>query len=121
MKKNATIDSLSWGVISCQGKSYRDMRICGEDVSVWDWKESDVHHDPGITMKAVKDLIDNGCEIILLTTGFDNKLLVSDKVKEMVSGQVQAFYVVNTSLSLEVYNSLLESGLKIGALIHSTC
>ena len=91
----------------------------------WDWKLSNTHHDPGIQLVDVKDLIDKGAKIIILSTGIRNQLQVARETEELLSeqkknGQLE-FHIQTSVDAVEHYNQLARNKKAVGALIHSTC
>ena len=87
----------------------------------WDWKETGTSHRPGIQLADIQELLDNGAEIIVLSTGQNQQLQIKDGVADLLKKQGLDVYVQETNQAVETYNQSARSGKPVGALIHSTC
>jgi len=60
-------------------------------------------------------------EIIVLSTGQNQRLQIKDGVVDHLKQRGVGVYVQETNQAVETYNQLAEAGEPVGALIHSTC
>ena len=47
----------------------RDFTLWPSGGGEWDWRETDMHHEPGIRPVDVQGLLDHGCEAVVLSQG----------------------------------------------------
>ena len=92
----------------------------------WDWNDRNIcpcaDHRPGISKKAVDYLVDQGCEIVVLSKGFQDVLQTSPDVIDHLKKERKVQVVhENSATCAETYNKLAKSGKKVGLLLHSTC
>jgi hypothetical protein len=115
------ITNLSWGSVQTEGGEFKDAKLWPGGARSWDWKETGTSHQPGIQLADIQELLDNGAEIIVLSTGQNQQLQVKDGVVELLKKRGIDVYVQETNQAVETYNKLAEAGEPVGALIHSTC
>ena len=87
----------------------------------WDWNETGTRHSPGIQQADVQELIQTGATEIVLSRGMDEKLGVPDSTVRWLEDQGVKVHVAETRKAVEIYNRLLEEGVKVGGCFHSTC
>ena len=64
------ITGLSWGRMAVQGVgSGKDFKLWPGGGRAWDWRETGIHHRPGIQPADVQELLENGCQAIVLSRG----------------------------------------------------
>lgn len=112
-----------WGTVKIRnnGKLYmfKDAEINGDECKEWDWNESKIHHIPGITKAALNYTPETDC--IIITTGFNDALKVSDEMVQYLKNLNILFHIVNTGDFVEKYEDAKSDGKTIYALVHSTC
>lgn len=116
-----TITHFSWGQITTnKDYTHKDCIIRnGHGSTGWDWTLDGTRHNPGITVKAVSRLA--GCDIIILSTGMDDVLKVTDEAIQSLIRSGATFYVQNSLSAVQTYNRLAQEGEAVGMLLHSTC
>lgn len=119
--KSPKITSFSWGHLEISdGKTYKDAKLFPGGSSKWDWNETGTQHVPGIQPADVKTLVDNECEIIILSKGVNERLQTKDETIEMLKKKNLDYLILQTEEAISTYNKLAETE-QVGALIHSTC
>jgi hypothetical protein len=103
----------------------KDVMLFPGGAEPWDWTKDGTSHKGGVTMKAVQNLLNLGsftdkC-VIVLTRGIDGVLQVPDKLINTLEASGITVYVARTQEAVEIYNNLVNTGLDVFALIHSTC
>ena len=106
----------------------------------WDWNLSDTHHDPGIQLSNVQELvIDYECNFVILSKGFDNILQTSNEAINWLETNKINYAILNSLDAIELYNDFSEIIIKkiknkpntilrlynhkmnsVGILLHST-
>jgi len=121
MEKPPQITDLVWGEVETDVGSFKDAKLWPGGGRAWDWKETGTSHKPGVQLADTQELLDNGAEIIVLSTGQNQQLQIRDGVVELLKKQGLDVYVQETNQAVETYNQLAQAGQPVGALIHSTC
>lgn len=116
------ITALSWGRMEIEnigtGKDFKLWPGGGRD---WDWRETGTHHVPGIQPADVNELIDHGCDTIVLSRGQLLRLQTCPQTIELLRSKNIAFHIAETGEAVKIYNKLAEEGEAVGGLFHSTC
>jgi hypothetical protein len=114
------INSFGWDTIEVDGIFYRDVKIYPDRAETWDWLKTDTRHDPGIRAQDVQDLLDRGCDFIILSSGPNRKLSVDfDTYKLLLKYNVD-FLVTDTALAVDRYREEIKEGqYLVGALLHT--
>ena len=118
------ISSISWGEITIDSTSLskaKDCKLYPGGGREWDWKETGTRHSPGIQQGDVEELIRAGATDVVLSRGMEHKLGVPDDTVRWLQGQGIKVHVAETRQAVEIYNRLLDEGVKVGGCFHSTC
>jgi hypothetical protein len=120
--RSPLVTRLAWGemMIEFLGPG-RDFKLFPNGGRPWDWSETDTHHQPGIQVADVNELLACGSEVVVLSRGFHSKLHTCSPVFEFLHSKGVAVYVAETKSAVDLYNALAGSGCKVGGLFHSTC
>jgi hypothetical protein len=86
----------------------------------WDWSEHGTRHQPGIQPADVRELLDRGCTVIVLSRGMDLRLQTMPETLKLLEDAGVEVHVAETSVAAELYNRLAETE-RVGGLFHSTC
>lgn len=121
MATSPKIEYLEWGEVQVANERFKDVKIWPGGARAWDWNETGTSHDPGIQPADVRELVENGAEVVVLSTGQEEKLGITDEVVEYLRDQGVDVIALPTIQAKERYNELAEAGKPVGALIHSTC
>jgi hypothetical protein len=99
----------------------RDMKLWPGGGRAWDWRETGTHHVPGIQVADLRELLENGARTVVLTRGMDLVLQTCPETLEYLRMQGVQFHVAETNEAARFYNDLVEQGVAVGGLFHSTC
>ncbi len=112
----------SWGSIEVAGiGSGKDWKLWPGGGRAWDWTEHDTGHSRGIQQGDVRELIDRGSKVVILTTGRLGRLKVPNETIDLLETEGIKVVVVNTAKGVDVYNEYTRSGTAVGGLFHATC
>jgi len=116
------ITGLTWGrmVVEHVG-SGKDFKLWPGGGRAWDWRETGIRHRPGIQPADVQELLDNGCQTIVLSQGKLRRLQTCQETLDLLESRDIAVHVAETNKAVEIYNDLAQSGQAVGGLFHSTC
>lgn len=116
------IVGIEWGKIEVDGLgTFRDAKLYPGGGREWDWRETNTHHVPGIQPADVQELIDNQCEVIVLTRGMQLVLQTCPETLEQLRDLSIETFVEETNAAVATYNKLVTEGRAVGGLFHSTC
>lgn len=87
----------------------------------WDWTETNTHHTPGIQVVDLSELIDHGAEEIVLSRGMFLALQTCSETTKFLEDEGIPFHILETKKASSFYNQLIDNGIAVGGLFHSTC
>ena len=124
-EKNKPITHLSWGKIqvNINGREYdfKDCKIWPEGASNWDWNLTGTSHETGIQPDDIKEILDHGIEVMILSQGFDLKMNVSAETEILLSSIGVEYRILDTQKAVELFNNFSLKGIRVGGIFHSTC
>jgi len=113
---------LAWGEMRVEGlPPGKDFKLFPGGGRDWDWAETGTRHRPGIQPADVTELIDHGCEIIVLTRGMELVLQTCPETLDLLKSRGVTVHVLETNAAAALYNQLAAKGVRVGGLFHSTC
>jgi len=114
--------SIEWGKIQVDGLGVgKDVKLYPGGGREWDWGETGTRHVPGIQPADVEELLQNKCEIIVLTRGMQLVLQTCPETLEQLQHLSIRTVVEETNAAVSTYNKLASEGRAVGGLFHSTC
>jgi len=121
-KDSPRILSSEWGKMMVDGiGGGKDFKLWPGGGRDWDWSEYGTEHDRGIQPGDVEDLLNHGCELVILTTGRMRNLSVARPTLALLDQKGVETIVVDTDEGIALYNKYAEQGKAVGGLFHSTC
>lgn len=123
MSSSPRIEHLSWGRLKVDGQSeaFKDAKCFPGGARAWDWNETGTRHDPGIQPADTEELVDRGAEVIVLSTGINERLKVRPETLQALDEAEVEAHVLQTEDAVARYNTLVGEGRAAGGLFHSTC
>ena len=116
------ISRIAWGEMEIEGLGTgKDWKLWPGGGRIWDWNETGTHHDPGIQPADVDELLDHGCEVVLLSRGQQLRLKTTRATLRVLGDRGITFHTDETKIAVNYYNLLLDQGELVGGLFHSTC
>lgn len=116
------IITCSWGRMEIEHLGTgKDFKLWPGGGRSWDWSEHGTGHHNGVQPADVQELIDQGCRVVVLTTGRFKRLKVPDSIVQLLRRQGVAVTVADTNKGIEIYNRHARQGDAVGGLFHSTC
>ena len=114
--------SSDWGKMMVDGiGGGKDFKLWPGGGRPWDWSEYGTEHDRGIQPGDVEDLLNHGCELVILTTGRTQSLSVAKPTLALLKKKGVETIVVATDEGIALYNNYAKQGKAVGGLFHSTC
>ncbi len=116
------ITDLSWGRMTVEGVGGgKDFKLWPGGGRAWDWRETNTRHMPGIQPGDVQELLENGCQTIVLSRGMLRRLQTCQETLDLLENHGIAVHVAETVEAVELYNDLVRHKQAVGGLFHSTC
>jgi hypothetical protein len=110
-----------WGWLEVEGGArYKDVQVGPKGAQEWDWALTGTRHEPGIGLFEVRQLVEQGARVMVLSRGVHERLAVQPETLQWLQEQGIETHVLQTDAAIARYNELAESQA-VGALIHSTC
>ncbi len=121
MTSSPKIIRVSWGRMEVAGlPAAKDFKLYPGGGRPWDWTETGTRHVPGIQPDDVKELLDNGSEVIVLSRGMLLALRTCPETLALLEAEKVTVHVQETRAAVKRYNALAAE-LPVGGLFHSTC
>jgi len=122
MTKSPEIIGSGWGKMRVEGlPAGKDFKLWPGGGRSWDWGEHGTGHGNGIQVGDVEELIANGCQIVILTSGRFKRLKIPPQTIAFLEQRGIDVRVTETEKGIELYNELARRGEPVGGLFHSTC
>ena len=122
IKQSPRITKISWGKMEVDGVGLgKDFKLWPGGGREWDWRETNTHHNPGIQIANIKELIDHGAEEIVLSRGMLLALQTCSETEQLLEDEGIPFHILETKRASSFYNKLIDDGVAVGGLFHSTC
>jgi hypothetical protein len=115
------IEHLSWGRLEVGSERFKDAKCFPGGARAWDWGETGTSHTPGIQFADAEELLERGAEVVVCSTGINERLGVPDETRAAIEEAGARAEVLQTERAVERYNELAGEGRAVGGLFHSTC
>jgi hypothetical protein len=116
------IANISWGKMEVEDIGLgKDFKLWPGGGREWDWNETNTHHIPGIQIVDIKELLDHGAEELILSRGMFLALQTCEKTTQFLQDEKIAFHILETKQASSLYNQLIDDGVAVAGLFHSTC
>ena len=113
---------LSWGRMQVEGcEDAKDFKLWPGGGRAWDWTETGLSHDPGIQVDDVRELVEHGARVVVLSQGMMEALKCQPGTLAWLEQQDVRVEVLETRAAAQRYNDLAREGEAVGGLFHSTC
>lgn len=115
------IKGISWGHMDIENiGTGKDFKLWPGGGREWDWTETGTHHEPGIQPDDVRELIEHGAEVVVLSKGQLGRLKTCQETLDFLAASGAEIHMEETTAAVAIYNSLARSR-PVGGLFHSTC
>ncbi|XVQ10538.1 Mth938-like domain-containing protein [Spirillospora sp. CA-255316] len=120
--KSPVITHVSWGRMEIEGLGTgKDFKLWPGGGRPWDWNETGTRHVPGIQAADVRELLDHGSTVVVLSRGMELRLQTTGEALRALEAAGVAVHVEETTAAADLYNRLARGGDAVGGLFHSTC
>ena len=121
MDRSPRITHISWGRMEVAGLAPgKDFVLYPGGGRDWDWSTHGTRHDPGIQPADVRELIDRGCTVVVLSRGMELRLGVMPETLKLLEDSGITVHREETTVAVRRYNALAGTEA-VGGLFHSTC
>ena len=123
--QESLITHISWGHIEVKSddKTYRfkDCKVWSGCAKEWDWTLTGTRHRPGIQPTDIEEILAHDVDFMVLSRGIQLMLHICPETEDLLSSRNIEYYIGQTQLAVELFNSLMRQGRKVGGVFHSTC
>ncbi|GGK69599.1 hypothetical protein Ppa06_37180 [Planomonospora parontospora subsp. parontospora] len=120
--KSPLITHVGWGRMAVEGIGEgKDFKLYPGGGRLWDWKETGTGHSPGIQPADVRELLDRGSQVVVLSRGMQLMLQVCPETLSELADKGIEVHVEETMSAVGRYNELAAASVAVGGLFHSTC
>src|SRR5450432_1265321 len=117
-KQSPPITHASWDRFDVEGVGTgRDFKLYPGGGRAWDWTETGTHHKPGIQPADVRELLDHGSKVVILSRGRLLALRTCPETLEMLRERGITYHLKETGEAVELYNHLARTEA-VGGLFH---
>lgn len=121
MQPSPRITHVSWGRIDVEGLgSGKDWKLFPGGGRAWDWNEHGTRHEPGIRPEEIRELLDRGATVVVLSQGMDLRLRTMPETLRLLEESGVEVHLAETKQAVALYNALTEIH-PVAGLFHSTC
>lgn len=115
------IRAFSWGRVEVEGHgAFKDAKLWPGGARAWNWRETGTRHEPGIQPADVREILERGARVVVLSRGVHERLGVMPETLELLEERGVEAEVLPSEPAVRRYNALAAEA-PVGALIHSTC
>ena len=120
--RSPRITHVSWGRLEVEGEfePYKDAKLFPGGSREWNWRETQTTHMPGIQIADVKELLDHGAKVVVLSRGMAECLHVPSETLDFLKERQIPVHVLPTQHAVALYNKLAQTE-PVGGLFHTTC
>ncbi|WP_239165872.1 Mth938-like domain-containing protein [Catellatospora citrea] len=121
-RRSPKVLSLAWGEIEIEGVGrVKDAALHPGGGGAWDWNVTGTRHSPGIQPADVEPLLAAGATSVVLSRGQQLVLQVMPETESYLAECGVDVHIAETREAVRVYNLLADAGVRVAALLHSTC
>ena len=121
-RQSPRVRLIEWGRIETDCSLVgRDLKLWPGGGREWDWRETKTHHVPGIQVADVRELLDRGADVVVLSRGMELVLQTPPETVDRLREAGIEVYVLETREAVHRYNELVAEDRLVGGLFHSTC
>lgn len=121
MARSPLITHISWGRMEVEGLAPgKDFKLYPGGGRPWDWSEHGTRHDPGVQPADVRELLDHGATVVVLSRGMELRLQAMPSTLTLLKDAGVTVHRAETTAAVALYNRLAAAE-PVGGLFHSTC
>ena len=120
--RSPRIKHVSWGRLEIEGEAepYKDAKLFPGGLCEWNWGETGTAHKPGIQIADVRELLEHGSKVVVLSRRMAECLHVPHETLDFLKERQIAVHVLPTQHAVALYNKLAQTEA-VGGLFHTTC
>ncbi len=114
--------STTWGKMEIESLgSGKDFKLWPGGGRAWNWNETGTQHSPGIQVADIKELLEHGAQIVILSKGRYSRLQTQQETLSFLENSGIKTIVAETKKAVQIYNDFAERNTKVAGLFHTTC
>lgn len=121
-KVSPQVTHFEWGKVIVGATQFKDCRLWPNHQEEWNWNKTEpkTRHVPGIQISDLSDFI-NDVDEVVLSEGVDGVLQTKDETLKYLQKAGKIVHKARTPEAIKIYNERAAKGVRVGALLHSTC
>lgn len=112
------IESYEFGRMVVGGREYRKDLIITPGRIISPWWRGEGH---AVTLRDLEDVLGLEAECVVIGTGYNGLVKVSDEVIGYYRERGVRIYVAETQIASKIYNELVRRGARVVGAFHLTC
>lgn len=124
-QQTSRITHVSWGRIQVAAGdrvlTFKDCKVWPGGAKAWDWRLTGTHHRPGTLPADVEEILAQGVEVVVLSRGMQRMLHTAPETEALLRERGIPYHIEETKRAVALFNDLVQQGLRVGGLFHSTC
>ncbi|MFD5616899.1 MTH938/NDUFAF3 family protein [Streptomyces yangpuensis] len=117
--RSPRIGRLKWGLMEAEGCLPARTSSCTRAAATRG--TGPCTHSTGVQPGDVRELLERGATVVVLSLGMDERLTVAPAPLELLRQAGAEVHVKETRAAAALYNTLAAAGRPVGGLFHSTC
>lgn len=123
--KTSLITHISWGHMEVKTNdqilSFKDCKVWPGGAKEWDWNLTGTRHQPGIQPADIEEILAQGVEVMILSRGMQLMLYTCPETEQLLRSRNIEYHIEETKQAVNLFNTLMSEGKKVGGIFHSTC
>ena len=115
----------AWGrmevTVGSKTLKFRDCKVWPGGATEWDWRITNTHHQPGTQPVDIEEILENDIEAMVLSRGVLLMLRACPETEQLFRDRGIEYHIEETKKAVDLYNSLVSQGKRVGGIFHSTC
>jgi hypothetical protein len=107
--------------INNKTQHFKDCKVWSGGAKAWDWSITGTHHQPGIQLADIEEILDQGVEVMILSRGMELMLHTCSETEAILQSCGIAYHIEETRQAVALFNKLVQQGKRVGGIFHSTC
>lgn len=100
---------------------FKDCKLWLGSSKEWDWTLTGTRHQPGIQPTDIEEILTDDIDFMVLSRGMQLMLHICPETEDLLNSRNIEYYIGQTKLAVNLFNSLVQKGRKVAGVFHSTC
>jgi hypothetical protein len=119
------ITQIAWGRmdVHVNGRilTFKDCKVWPGGAVAWDWTLTGTRHIPGIQPADIEEILAHGVTVMVLSRGMELMLHTCPETEALLRDRGIEYSIEETNQAVHHFNELMQQGVRVGGIFHSTC